>query len=280
MRNDGYALELTPDDVDIGRFERRAAEGRALAADGRARSGRRGAGRGRRDLARRSPRRLRVRGVRVGADRPVVRGATCGGRGTAGHRAPARLSPPGDRPARGARRRPSPPRGVARAARCSRSIAPGGRPTRCGSSRRAVSILGEELGLEPGPELRRLESAILTHDPDARRHPRPRRQSHVRSPRIALGHPRGADTARRPRRRGARPQGAVRRASLRSPSSAPEEWARPGWRSRSDGPRPNGLSFGGQLVELAPVGDPAGVPRGDRLRARPVGSESARRADR
>ncbi|MEO7556049.1 MAG: AfsR/SARP family transcriptional regulator [Acidimicrobiales bacterium] len=26
-------------------------------------------------------------------------------------------------------------------------------------------VLGEELGLEPGPELRRLESAILTHDP-------------------------------------------------------------------------------------------------------------------
>jgi hypothetical protein len=26
-------------------------------------------------------------------------------------------------------------------------------------------LLGEELGLEPGPELRRLESAILTHDP-------------------------------------------------------------------------------------------------------------------
>src|SRR5688572_24245451 len=34
MRNDGYALELTPDDIDIGRFERRAAEGRALAAQG------------------------------------------------------------------------------------------------------------------------------------------------------------------------------------------------------------------------------------------------------
>ena len=34
MRGDGYALELTRDDVDIGRFEQRAAEGRALAASG------------------------------------------------------------------------------------------------------------------------------------------------------------------------------------------------------------------------------------------------------
>ena len=34
MRGDGYALELTPDRVDIGRFEQRAADGRALAAAG------------------------------------------------------------------------------------------------------------------------------------------------------------------------------------------------------------------------------------------------------
>ena len=34
MRGDGYVLELTPHDVDIGRFEQRVAEGRALAATG------------------------------------------------------------------------------------------------------------------------------------------------------------------------------------------------------------------------------------------------------
>ena len=34
MRGDGYALELPPEAIDVGRFERRAAEGRALAAAG------------------------------------------------------------------------------------------------------------------------------------------------------------------------------------------------------------------------------------------------------
>ena len=41
-----------------------------------------------------------------------------------------------------------------------------------------------------------------------------------------------------------------------------------------------GLSFGGCLVELAPVGDPGRRSRGDRLRARPAGPDPARRADR
>ncbi len=35
-------------------------------------------------------------------------------------------------------------------------------------------ILAEELGLEPGPELRRLEAAILAQDPIARRAASPR----------------------------------------------------------------------------------------------------------
>src|SRR3954471_8903337 len=34
MRGDGYALDLPPDATDVGRFERGAAEGRAMAAAG------------------------------------------------------------------------------------------------------------------------------------------------------------------------------------------------------------------------------------------------------
>ena len=33
MRGDGYALDLPPEAIDIDRFEQRAAEGRAMAAD-------------------------------------------------------------------------------------------------------------------------------------------------------------------------------------------------------------------------------------------------------
>ena len=66
-------------------------------------------------------------------------------------------------------------------------------------------LLAEELGLEPGPELRRLESAILSHDPSA--------APACAAPATAIGgglpalHPCGADAARRPRRRAAATSG-------------------------------------------------------------------------
>ena len=43
--------------------------------------------------------------------------------------------------------------------------------------RRGRQALGDELGLEPGPELRALEQRILTHDPALRR----RRQRQLRA---------------------------------------------------------------------------------------------------
>ena len=77
-------------------------------------------------------------------------------------------------------------------------------------------LLGEELGLEPGPELRRLESAILAQDPSlvadtasARRHDGGRAD--------ASGYPRGADTAGRSRCGAAGSASVVRRAALRHP---------------------------------------------------------------
>ena len=48
---------------------------------------------------------------------------------------------------------------------CWRSTAPAGRPTRCAPSPRCASILAEQLGLDPGPELR----AARGGDPSAAR---------------------------------------------------------------------------------------------------------------
>ena len=51
------------------------------------------------------------------------------------------------------------------ASSCSRSTAPGGRQTRSPPTVTRRRDLVEELGLEPGPELRRLEAAVLAQDP-------------------------------------------------------------------------------------------------------------------
>ena len=48
---------------------------------------------------------------------------------------------------------------------CSRSTAPGDRPTRWRPIASARSVLVEQIGVEPGPELRRLHEAILRQDP-------------------------------------------------------------------------------------------------------------------
>ena len=63
----------------------------------------------------------------------------------------------------------------------------------------------------------------------------------------------------RPRRGAARPHAPRSPTIASSRSSGPVEWARPGSRSRSARLESADLPFGGCLVELAPVGDPAGV---------------------
>ena len=97
---------------------------------------------------------------------------------------------------------------------------------------RARRVLVEELGIEPGPELRRLEAAILAQDPDLdwtpgaahrRRSPRAPARARRRRPGVRRARPRAGVAAvgvgRRPR--------AATAASSRS--SAPRASARPAW---------------------------------------------------
>ena len=56
------------------------------------------------------------------------------------------------------------PRAARAASSCSRSTAPGGRQRRSTCTGGAAPAARDELGLEPGEELRRLEQAILAHD--------------------------------------------------------------------------------------------------------------------
>ena len=180
MRNDGYVLELTPDHVDIGRFERRAAEGRALAAQGallgplkcwrrptrsgeaipspisRTRSLRRGPSPGCPSRGLRSPR----NGWTSSSSSAITTGRSFSSRG---------LSPP------------TPFARVCEGCSCSRCIAPGDRPTRCGSSRRGVSSWVRNWDSSPGLNCvgwsRRFSSTTQRWPHLSRRH-----QCHVRSP--------------------------------------------------------------------------------------------------
>ncbi|MDQ3147281.1 MAG: winged helix-turn-helix domain-containing protein, partial [Actinomycetota bacterium] len=119
-------------------------------------------------------------------------------------------------------------------------------------------LLGEELGLEPGPELRRLESAILTHDPSLTLQSAP-------PPAVAAGtgsHPRIPEAltplvGRDEELRELRALFAENRfVTLVGPGGVGKtRLALEVGRSAAEH-----LRFGGCLVELAPVGDPAGVP--------------------
>ena len=215
MRGEGYVLELAPDDVDIGRFEQLVADGRAHAAAGEFEAAAerlteaeaiwRGdpladfayddfaAG----TITRLSELRLAVAEERLDLELRLGHH----------HRAIVELEQlVAAHPLREGLR------GLLMLA-----LYRGGRQADAlRVFREGRRILGEELGLEPGPELRRLESAILTQDPTlaapAATGPG-RRPTH----RSARGHPRGADAAGRSRRRGARARGAVRRPSLHHP---------------------------------------------------------------
>ena len=127
-------------------------------------------------------------------------------------------------------------------------------------------ILAEELGLEPGPELRRLEAAILAHDEslDAP----PSRRGHPTRANASRHAPRGADAARR-----SRPT-SFASSSLSPPSERFVSLVGPGGVGKTRlalevaRPTAGDLADGGYLVELAPVGDPVGDPRCDRSGAR------------
>ncbi len=121
----------------------------------------------------------------------------------------------------------------------------------------ARGVLGEELGLEPGPELRELEQRILAQDPTLRPgpggldgHAAPARASADRP------HPEPPDVDHRPRRRARRP---------RSTSSPAPGWSRCSGqagparrRSRPSSPRRASTSSV-TFVEFAPLTDPDSV---------------------
>ena len=258
MRNDGYALELTPDDIDIGRFERRAAEGRALAAQGalapaaellaeadavwrgdpladfayeQFASG---------PIARLSESRLAVAEERL--DIELQLGLH--------HRAIVELEQlVATHPLREGLR------GLLMLA----LYRAGRQADALRIFQEGRELLGEELGLEPGPELRRLESAILTHDPT------------LAAPESAAPAPRPIATVGSAGIPEALTPLVGRDAEVRDLKALLDEHrfvtlVGPGGVGKTrlalevGRAVAEGLSFGGHLVELAPVGDPAGVP--------------------
>jgi predicted ATPase/DNA-binding SARP family transcriptional activator len=119
-------------------------------------------------------------------------------------------------------------------------------------------LLGEELGLEPGPELRRLEAAILAHDPDLSPPAAPAPSSPTGGePRPGIPEALTPLVGRDAELQELRALFAEHRfVTLVGPGGVGKtRLALEVGRSAAEG-----LSLGGCLVELAPVGDPAGVP--------------------
>jgi predicted ATPase len=120
-------------------------------------------------------------------------------------------------------------------------------------------LLGDELGLEPGPELRRLESAILTQDPS------------LAPPPASTGPGPGTSDRSRPTIPYALTPLVGRDAELRDLEElfvdnrfvtlvGPGGVGKTRLALEVGRSVAEGLAFGGCLVELAPVGDPVGVP--------------------
>ena len=138
-------------------------------------------------------------------------------------------------------------------------------------------VLGEELGLEPGRDLRQLDAAILAQDrsldapvevaPDARR--REARWTIPESLIELIG--RDAELVEV-----SRLVAEHRLVTLVGPGGVGKT------RLALEVARAEAvtLAFGGCLVELAPLGDPAGVRAADRGRARSARSGAGRRGDR
>ena len=169
---------LPADAVDVARFERLVRASRAPA-------------RGARAVARRGARRRRRRAVRRRGDPPARRAAAA--RARAGDRRRPRRGPPCRRDRR-ARRSSS--RSIRCASGCTRSgcwrcTARGASPRRWRPTGTRAPRWWTRIGVEPGPELRRLQSAIL----DARPRARPARAA------PPPARPRGRHRRRRRRRR-------------------------------------------------------------------------------
>jgi predicted ATPase/DNA-binding SARP family transcriptional activator/tetratricopeptide (TPR) repeat protein len=255
MRGDGYVLDLPPEAIDVGRFERRAAEGRALAATG--------------ELA-------RAVEVLVEAD-SMWRGEALAEFAYEDFAVPAitRLSESrvalleerlGLELALGRHQRAvveledlvarHPLREGLRGLLMMALYRSGRQADALRVFREGRQLLIEELGLEPGPELRRLESAILAQDPDLALASAPDRTrppgSHPGIP-AALTSLVGRDAELHDLRALFAEQRFV---TLVGPGGVGKtRLAVEVGRAAA-----TTLTSGGCLVELAPVGDPAGVP--------------------
>src|SRR3954453_24055783 len=164
MRGDGYALQLTPDDVDVGRFEQQVAEGRRLAATGA----------------------LGPAAALLAEAEAIWRGDPLADftyedfpDGTIARLSELTLAVAEERldiELRLGRHQQAvleleqlvaahPLREGLRGLLMSALYRAGRQADALRTFQSGRELLGEELGLEPGPELRRLESPILAHDP-------------------------------------------------------------------------------------------------------------------
>ena len=105
----------------------------------------------------------------------------------------------------------------------------GRQPEALGAVKRARAMLVGELGLDPGPELVRLEQLLLQQDPSLSPPVRPRGQRGLSLPRAAALRHRGrGHVLRPPGRRRCVPEAAPRPPAC-SPWSGPRAWASPRW---------------------------------------------------
>ena len=187
----GYVLAVDPEQVDLFRFERLVSVARSLASHGCVA--------GAAVLFREALALWREAPLADLANEPFarVRGPAARGGAHRRDRRPDRRRPRARsrrrrRRARGARRPLPVPRAPPSTAHASRSTDPVGRPTRSAAYQAARHVLVEELGIEPGRELREIEGAILVQDPELvpdraratgrrRRRARPRRRQRRRS---------------------------------------------------------------------------------------------------
>ena len=267
-RGHGYELRLGPDDLDVTRFERLVA-GRQAA-------------RGARPVARPAARRRRRRAVRGRRDPPA---------GGAAARRPSSWRSSSTSPRAGTARSSASSSGSCSRSRCARRCTAqrmlalyrsGRQADALEAYRQARTALVERMGVEPGPELRRLHEAILRQDEslEAVRPARRRRREPARG-RAPGAAPVEDDLVER-RRRAAGARGSARTPT--SSSARSRAWPRststtPASSSAASGSSPS-WSRGSTGAPLTGIVGPSGSGKSSALRAGLLAGARGRRAAR